>query len=521
MTAAHETIWVLGDQLNRSVGPLADREPGDCRVLLVESETKLRSKTWHRQRRHVVVSAMRHFAAELRAEGFDVDYRRAPTLAAGLRAHVDETGVDRVIAMEPMSYDGRAMLDRLGVTVNRNEQFLCHYDDFAAWVEPRTAFKMEDFYRWQRRRLDVLMDADGADGQPAGGRWNFDHDNRERPPKDGRSWPTITHFDLDDIDEQVIADVGDDGVWGAEPDGTWPVTRQQALTRLDDFITNGLAPFGAHEDAMLADEWKMAHSVLACSLNIGLLHPDEVVRAAEQAYRSGKAPINSVEGFVRQVIGWREYVWGLYWLWMPEYRQVNGLDATRPVPPAFTGSASTEMRCVATAVKHLHEHGYTHHIERLMVFGNLALTAGVDPQAMTQWMWASFVDGAEWVMVPNVLGMALHADGGRMATKPYASGGAYINKMSDSCKGCRYNPKKRTGPDACPFTTLYWDFLARNESAFVGNHRMGQQLAGMRRLSDLEDVRQRAAEVLDALDRGERKMVAVRGHVALVVELDR
>lgn len=501
MEESQETVWILGDQLHRSIGPLAARTPGECRVLMVESDTKLASKRWHRQRRHLVVSAMRHFAQELRHEGFEVDYRHAPTLAAGLREHVAAFDVDRVLAMEPMSWDGRAMLEREGVLIDRNEQFLCHYEDFAAWADPRSSFKMEDFYRWQRTRLDLLME-DGPGGvEPAGGRWNFDHDNRERPPKDGRSWPVIAHFELDEIDRQVISELGDNA-WGAEPDGAWPVTRAQALTRLDEFIATGLAPFGAHEDAMMGDEWKLAHSVLASSMNLGLLHPLEIAEAAEHAYLQGKAPINSVEGFIRQVIGWREYVWGLYWLWMPEYRNENQLAATRPVPPAFTGEASTNMACVASVMQHLHDRGYTHHIERLMVLGNLALTSGVDPQAMTQWMWASFVDGAEWVMLPNVIGMALHADGGRMATKPYASGGAYINKMSDSCKACRYDPKKRTGEDACPFTTLYWDFLARNEAAFAGNHRMARQLGGMRRLSDLEDVRERAAEVLVALDEG-------------------
>jgi deoxyribodipyrimidine photolyase-related protein len=237
-------------------------------------------------------------------------------------------------------------------------------------------------------------------------------------------------------------------------------------------------------------------------MNLGLLHPSEVVDAAEQAYRDGRAPINSVEGFIRQVLGWREYVWGVFWLWMPEYRSSNSLGAARPVPPAFTGAASTEMACVSNAIRHVHDHGYAHHIERLMVLSNLALTAGVDPWAMTNWMWESFVDGAEWVMLPNVIGMGLHADGGRMATKPYASGGAYISKMSDSCSDCRFDPKQRVGDRACPFTTLYWDFLARNESAFSTNHRMAQQLAGMRRLSDLAAVRDHAQTVLAALDRG-------------------
>lgn len=490
------TIWVLGDQLNRTIASLENRMPGDCRVLFVESQVKWASKRWHTQRLHLVVSAMRHFAAELEAEGFDVDYRTAATLPAGLRAHVDEYDVDTVLAMEPMSWDGRLMLERAGVETVRNNQFLCHYDEFAEWSQTKKNFKMEDFYRWQRQRLDLLMDPDG----PAGGAWNFDADNREPPPKDGRAWPEIASFELDDIDHQVLAELPE--TWGAEPAGTWPVTRAQALLRLDEFVTTGLAPFGPHEDAMLEAEWKLAHSALSSSMNLGLLHPEEVVIVAEAAFRDGSAPINSVEGFIRQVIGWREYVWGLYWLWMPDYRTMNELEADRPVPPAFTGEAETEMACVSSVMTHVHDHGYAHHIERLMVLGNLALTAGVEPAAMTDWMWATFVDGAEWVMLPNVIGMALYADGGRMATKPYASGGAYINRMGNSCKGCRFDPKKRTGEDACPFTTLYWDFLARNEEALKGNHRLGRQMGGMRKLSDLADVRERAVEVRTRLDAG-------------------
>jgi deoxyribodipyrimidine photolyase-related protein len=487
---------VLGDQLNRWIGPLRDRSPGDCRVLFVESTAKLESKRWHVQRAHLVLSAMSHFADELRTEGFEVDYRRAPSLRQGLRDHRLEFGVDQIVAMEPMSWDGRAMLVELGVQLVRNEQFLCHYEDFAEWAAPRKRLKMEDFYRWQRRRLDVLMDAE----QPVGGRWNLDHDNREPPPDDGRSWPSITIFDLDDIDHDVLSRLPDSS--GALPTGLWPVTRLQALRRLDEFVATGLGPFGAHEDAMLADEWKLAHSALSSSLNIGLLHPAEVIDAAEQAYRRGTAPLNSVEGFVRQVLGWREYVWGLYWLWLPEYRSLNRLGAHRPVPPAFTGDSTTEMACVDAVARHVRDRGYAHHIERLMVLGNLALTAGVDPQAMTDWMWASFVDGAEWVMLPNVIGMALYADGGMMSTKPYASGGAYINRMSDHCAGCRFDPKRRIGEDACPFTTLYWDFLARNQGALAGNRRMARQLAGLGRLGDLDAVRERAQTVLAALEAG-------------------
>ncbi|CAB4896873.1 unannotated protein [freshwater metagenome] len=495
------TVWILGDQLARTRGVLADRFPGECRVLLVESDALISSRRWHRQRLHLVLSAMGHLAAELRAEGFEVDHRRADTLAQGLRGHLDEFGPRRVVAMEPSSWQGRAMLERLPVELVRNDLFLCHYDDFASWSAGRKRLTMEDFYRWQRQRLGVLID-DGVDGpEPVGGRWNFDHDNREPPPRDGRAWPQIERFELDDIDREVL-DRLPATTFGADPDGTWPVTRTQALLRLNEFVNDGLALFGPHEDAMLTAEWKLAHSVLASSMNLGLLHPGEVAAAAEAAYRRGVAPLSSVEGFIRQVIGWREYVWGVYWLWMPDYRASNALGATRPVPPAFTGQATTDMACVAGVIGHVHDHGFAHHIERLMVLGNLALTAGIEPGAMTEWMRASFVDGADWVMVPNVIGMALFADGGMMATKPYASGGAYINKMSDSCRSCRFDPKQRVGPDACPYTTLYWDFLARNADALASNHRMARPLAAMRRLSDLPAVRRHASEILARLDSG-------------------
>ncbi|MEP7112055.1 MAG: cryptochrome/photolyase family protein [Ilumatobacteraceae bacterium] len=499
--ASIPTVWVLGDQLDRARGALAGRMPGECRVLLVESEALIASRQWHRQRLHLVLSAMGHFVAELRAEGFEVDHRRASTLRQGLQDHLEEFGAQRIIAMEPTSWDGRVMLERRGVELVRNDLFLCHYDDFARWATGRKRLTMEDFYRWQRRRLGVLIEHGLGGPEPVGGQWNFDHENREPPPRDGRAWPPIQRFDLDDIDRAALARLPT-STFGADPDGTWPVTRTQALIRLRGFIDHGLALFGPHEDAMLAAEWKLAHSVLSSSMNIGLLHPAEVVEAAESAFRRGLAPLNSVEGFIRQVIGWREYVWGVYWLWMPEYRGYNALGATRPVPPAFTGRADTEMACVASVIDHVHDHGYAHHIERLMVLGNLALTAGVDPAAMTDWMRASFVDGAEWVMLPNVMGMALFADGGMMANKPYASGGAYINKMSDSCRSCRFDPKRRVGPDACPFTTLYWDFLSRNADAMSANHRMARPLAIMRKLSDLPAVHSRAVEILGRLDRG-------------------
>lgn len=494
-----DTVWVLGDQLHRRIPPLADRRPGDVRVLLVESDALVSRPGWHRQRLHLVLTAMRRFAAELEAEGFDVDLRRAPTLRAGLDAHVAEHRPDRVVAMEASSWDGRRMQQAAGVDVVRSDRFLCHPDHFADWARGRSGrLTMEDFYRWQRRRLDVLMDRD----EPAGGRWNFDDQNREPPPTDGRSWPEAVTSRLDDLDREVLDRLPDSAV-GADPVGVWPTSRRAALARLRAFVDDALPRFGPHEDAMLAGEWRLAHSLLSSSMNLGLLHPAEVVEAAEEAYRAGRVPIASAEGFVRQVIGWREYVWGLYWLWMPDYRHADELGADRPLPPAWRGEAPTEMACLGDVLDKVDRYGWAHHIERLMVLGNLALLAGTRPAEVVEWMTGRFVDGAEWVMLPNVVGMALHADGGRMATKPYAAGGAYLNRMSDHCRGCRFDPRKRTGPDACPYTTLYWDFLARHRVRFSRNHRMARQVAGLDRLADLPAVRERAAEVRARLEAGE------------------
>ena len=492
------TIWVLGDQLNRNLGALADAKPGRERILMIYSQAKLASKHWHRQRAHLIVTAMRRFAIELRAEGFDVDEREAPTFRVGLDEHREEFRPSRVIAMESANFAGNQLLIDLGVEIIRSDQFVCHRDDFASFASGRKSLKMEDFYRWQRRRLGYLMDGD----EPAEGRWNFDEDNRQPPPKTGHDrWTTPPTERLDDLDRSVIAGLPM-SCWGADPDGTWATDRAGALRRLDHFIAHLLPVFGPHEDAMLTNNWHLAHSLLSPYLNLSLLLPAEVCDAAEDAYRSGHAPIASVEGFIRQIIGWREYVHGVYWLWGPEYRQANALQATRPLPPMLTG-ATTDMRCVSSALGTLHDRGYMHHIQRLMVIGNLSMLAGVDPWALTEWMWAGFVDGAEWVMLPNVIGMSQHADGGKMATKPYAAGGAYIDKMSDSCKSCRYDRKLRVGPNACPFTTLYWDFLARHADRLRRNRRIVQQVRAAQKLTDLPAVRERAQEVLVLLDRGD------------------
>ncbi len=492
------TVWVLGDQLNRSIGALADADPSQDRILLVESDGIIASRPWHRQRLHLVLAAMRRFAAELRNAGFEVDHRTAPSLRAGFEAHVREQRPGTVAMTEPNSWTMRRLVERLDVDLVRSNQFLCHYDDFADWAADRSSLTMEEFYRWRRRELGYLMDGD----EPAGGRWNFDDRNRERPPATDPGWPGPQRSRLDDLDRDVLESLPSDAV-GGDPDGTWATSRRAALSRLRHFVDHALPMFGPHEDAIVSWSWHLAHSTLSPYLNLGLLLPGEVCDAVQEAYDDGRVPIASAEGFIRQVIGWREYVWGVYWLWMPEYRSANQLGAERPLPPVLTGDAPTDMACLRQALDTLDARAYNHHIQRLMIVGNLALLAGVDPWAMTNWMWASYIDGAEWVMLPNVIGMALHADGGRMATKPYAAGGNYIDKMSDHCGDCRFDRKQRVGEDACPYTTLYWDFVSRHADRFGKNHRMARQVSAARRLSDLEDVRSRATEVLARLDRGE------------------
>ena len=497
-----QTVWVLGDQLGRSLTALAAARPDTHRVLMVESRAKLVSKSWHVQRAHFVMSSMRHFADDLRSEGFTVDYRHAPSLSDGFRDHVTEFAPVAVTVTEPASFRGLALVRRLGCHVERSNQFLCHYDEFAAWASGRRSFKMEDFYRWQRTRLDYLMDGPRGERTPVGGRWNFDAENRRPPPKDGvNHWPEPLVDELDDIDRAVLDDIAPH-CHGAPPHGLWATTRAGALRRLDHFVTRLLPEFGPHEDAMTTASWHLAHSLLSPYLNIGLLTPAEVCDAVQSAFEGGAVPIESAEGFIRQVIGWREYVWGLYWLWMPEYADANALEARRPLPPVFSDPSRTKMRCVSATLTDVQDRAWAHHIQRLMVIGNLSLIAGLDPQQLTDWMWENFVDGAEWVMVPNVIGMSQFADGGRMATKPYASGGAYIDKMSDYCKGCHYDRKKRVGDDACPFTTLYWDFMARHESVFGRNPRVAQQVRAAFKLADLDAVRARATDVLDGLTRG-------------------
>ncbi len=460
-------------------------------MLLVESRAVLRRRRFHRQKAHLVLSAMRHRAAEL---GPQAVFLQTSTYAEAL-AELDEP----VTVTQPTSFgaDGFVRRHPAVAEVRPDQGYATSREDFAAWVSGRGRRRLllEDFYRDSRRRHEVLMD--GA--EPVGGRWNLDADNREPPPRGASTldvprpwWPAE-----DDIDASVRADldawaargevefVGDDGPRWA------PATRDEALLALRHFVRHRLPTFGPYEDAMLAGDPWMAHSALSPALNLGLLHPLEVVRAAEDAYRAGSVPLASAEGFVRQVLGWREYVWSLYWHFGPDYRRRNALRANRPIPDWFASldaDRTVEARCLSTVLGGLRERGWVHHIPRLMVLGNYGLQHGLSPAELVEWFHLSFVDGYDWVMLANVVGMSQWADGGIMATKPYAAGGAYIDRMSDFCKDCRYDPKKRLGEDACPFTAGYWGFLDRNAEHFAGNQRMAQPLAGLRRLSDLDAV---------------------------------
>ena len=493
-----QTVWVFGDQLNRGIGALRDASSDTHQVLMVESASKIKSRRWHIQRSHFFVASMRRFADELRSEGFSVDYRIAPSMREGVQQHIAELQPSAVVATEPNSYAARELVKSLGIQTVPSDQCLCHPDEYSQFMGERRTIKMEDFYRWQRRRLNVLMDGD----QPCDGQWNFDAENRLPPPKTGHDrWPTPKTYELDALDQQVISDVGDNS-WGDAPTGVWATTRDDALQRMNYFVENVLPVFGEHEDAMLSSNWHLAHSLLSPYLNNGLLLPMEVIRAAESAYRNGHVPINSAEGFIRQILGWREYIWNCYWRWMPDYAGMNELQAERDLPRMFLDPEATQMSCMKSVVHNVQQRSYAHHIERLMVLGNFSLIAGINPQQLTNWMWENFIDAAEWVMVPNVIGMSQFADGGMLATKPYASGGAYIDRMSNHCKGCVYDRKKRVGEDACPFTNLYWDFFLRHQDRFVKNPRVARQVRAAQQLGDKVELQETAQTMLSRLDDG-------------------
>ena len=475
-----DTRWLFGDQL----GPHFVDSP-DQSILIVESRNVFARRRFHRQKAHLVLSAMRHRAAEL---GEQCDYRRARTYTEAL----DDL---QVSVCHPTSFAAKRLVDALpGARLLPARGFATSMEDFRAWADGRGAHRllMEDHYRLARRRFGVLMDGE----EPAGGRWNLDADNRLPPPKGETGlgvpepwWPVE-----DEIDEEVRRDLdrwqadGDVSFIGVDGPRRFPATTTEAQARLDHFVEHRLGTFGPYEDAMLAGDAWMSHSLISASLNLGLLDPLDVVRQVEAAYRNSDVPLSSVEGFIRQVIGWRDYIWNLYWYLGPDYRHRNALRADTDLPRWFAelDADAVRARCLSSVLAGVRDHAWVHHIPRLMVLGNYAMQRGWQPEQVMDWFHRAFIDGYDWVMVPNATGMSQYADGGRITTKPYASGGAYIDRMSDYCGGCAYRPSVRVGEQACPYSAGYWWFLNRHRAEFTGNHRLAQPLRGLDRLSDLE-----------------------------------
>ena len=491
-------IYVGFDQLHRDFGALKDAKPTEDLILIVESQRMLQSRRWHIQRLWFMISAARHFVEQLRSDGFEVIYLKSKTTKAGIRQIKKERGISNVIAAEPHSF--RLLADLSDeVQFTPSDFFLTAKSDFLNWAANQKSLLMENFYRAQRKRHSILMDGD----KPVGGAWNFDKDNRLTPPKN-YTYPEYLTHSRDQIDNEVLQELKSSNLdlWGADPDSTWATTRAGALAQLENFLNNHFENFGPYEDAMVKENWAFHHSLLSPYLNIGLIHANEVLEAVRNRYLKGDIPLASCEGFVRQVIGWREYINGVYWFFGEKYREQNHFELSRPLLPLFTDTSKTHMSCISQQIADIHDRAWVHHIPRLMVLSNLALLAGIEPIQYLNWMREMFIDASDWVMVPNVIGMGMHSDGGLMMTKPYVSGGSYISKMSNYCKGCKYNPKLRTGPDACPFTNLYWNFLAEHQDEFKGNHRMFQQMSGLKRLSDLEEVRKESARILKGLSDG-------------------
>ncbi len=505
----HRLIVILGDQLSTTLSALADLDADRDVVLMVEVMEEARYVPHHKQKIVLLLSAMRHFAATLKGRGVRVDYVRLddPANSHSFSGEVARTvarhAPKRIIVTEPGEWRVLQMIEgwqeALGVpvTILSDERFFCSRSEFAALAKAGKTSRMEYFYREMRRRTGFLM----AEGAPVGGQWNFDSDNRKPLPKGTRP-PARLRFSPDDITREVMDLVAKrfaNHFGDLEPFG-WPVTRDQALAALDHFITDALPAFGDVQDAMKTDEDFLYHSLLSPALNCGLLLPDEVCKAAEAAYRAGHAPLNAVEGFIRQILGWREYVRGIYWLEMPGYAATNALGAARPLPDLYW-TGDTPMRCMAKVVGQTRRTAYAHHIQRLMVTGNFALLAGITPAEVEEWYLAVYADAFDWVELPNTHGMVLHADGGRLGSKPYAASGAYINRMSDYCDGCAFDVKEKLGPKACPFNYLYWNFIDRHEARFAKNPRMAMPVKTLRAMDPARRavIREDASRFLDAL----------------------
>jgi deoxyribodipyrimidine photolyase-related protein len=501
-------LVVLGDQLNLDASAFDGFDPRVDAVWMAEVAQESEHAPSTKPRIAVFLAAMRHYRDALRSRGVTVHYTEleAPenvqTLAGELERISRKLKPERLIVTEPGEHrvwrdlEGAAAALGLPLEVRVDRHFFCTRDEFKRHAAGRKQLRMEYFYRELRRKHDVLLD---PHGDPEGGQWNFDHDNRGSFGKHGpEAVPAPVRFAPDAITTEVVALVN--RRFGTHSGSTdqfdWPVTPAEATRALEDFVTHRLARFGEFQDAMWTNEPWLFHSRISAAMNLKLLNPRDVIRAVEEAYRAGRAPLANAEGFIRQILGWREYVRGIYWLEMPSYSERNALDAREPLP-GFYWTGDTEMACLRDAIGQTLRHGYAHHIQRLMVTGLYALLLGVRPPEICSWYLGVYVDAVEWVELPNTLGMSQYADGGRMASKPYVATGRYIDRMSNSCGGCRFEPDERLGEDACPFTTLYWDFLIRHERLLAANPRMALQVKNVARLSpgEVTAIQAKAAEI--------------------------
>lgn len=471
---------VLGDQLAHDLPAIQGLDKSVDVILMAEVREEATYVKHHKKKIAFIFSAMRHFAYELSGNGFSVLYRKYDDAnnKGSLFAEVAHLLKTRDFAEVILTFPGEYRLYadmqqwqaklKTRVTIKEDTRFLADKAFFTQWAKGKKQLRMEYFYREMRKKHRILMDAE----QPEGGKWNYDTQNRNKLP-DEVQVPEPEKFAPDDITEEVLALVDEQfgSHFGDLKPFSFAVNRQQALVVLNAFIEQRLPNFGTYQDAMKQDQDWLFHSHLSFYLNVGLLTPREVIKAAEQAWYINAAPLNAVEGFIRQILGWREYVRGLYWHLMPDYKARNYLSANRPLPDFFLG-AKTRLNCVSECVRNTRQNAYAHHIQRLMVLGNFALLAGIDPDEVNQWYLLVYADAFEWVELPNVTGMILFADGGILASKPYAASGSYINKMSDYCKHCHYDVKQKLGPSACPFNYLYWNFLIENAEHFSRNPRM-------------------------------------------------
>jgi deoxyribodipyrimidine photolyase-related protein len=499
-------VLVLGDQLTDTLSALAQADKARDTVVMAEVADEAAYVRHHPKKIALIFAAMRKFAHALEQGGWTVAYTQlddtdnAGSIVGELLRRAAQTGASEVLATEPGEW---RLIDKLKyaplkVHLLPDDRFLATHAEFEAWAEGRKALRMEYFYREMRRKTGLLMEGD----QPAGGKWNFDHDNRKAAPEDVTVDGPL-RFDPDattrEVLELVQARFGDN--FGALEPFWFATTRAEALQALDHFIANALPRFGDYQDAMLNENEFLYHAILSPYLNIGLLNVTEICKAAADAYAAGHAPINAAEGFIRQIIGWREYVRGIYFLEGPDYTARNILGHDRDLPWFYWGG-ETRMNCVAKAVGQTRTQAYAHHIQRLMVTGNFALLAGIDPAQVHEWYLAVYADAFEWVEAPNTIGMSQFADGGVIASKPYVSSGAYINRMSDHCKSCHYSVSAKTGDTACPFNLLYWHFLDRHRDRFSNNPRMGNMY-----------------RTWDRMDADKRKTVLAEGD-ALLARLD-